>query len=57
MNAIVEMLVKEGFTRTEAIEELHIIRDMHRKLDGLPEEILMQRGIPPTDEMLIALRE
>ncbi len=57
MNRIVEQLMAEGFTRTEAIEELHILRDMNRQMAMPPEELLLDRGIVPTDEMLIALRE
>ncbi len=57
MNRIVEQLMAEGFSRTEAIEELHILRDMNRRCEGPPEEILLDHGIIPTDEMLIALKE
>lgn len=57
MNRIVEQLMLEGFTRTEAIEELHILRDMNERCEMPPEEILMDHGIVPTDEMLFALRE
>lgn len=57
MNRIVEQLMLEGFSRTEAIEELHILRDMNRRCEATPEEILMDAGIPPTEDYLFALKE
>ncbi len=57
MNRIVEQLMAEGFTRTEAIEELAILRDMNQRCEMPPEEILMDHGIVPTQEMLFALKE
>jgi hypothetical protein len=57
MNMIVEELIRMGFSRNEALTELHILRDMNQRCEMPPEEILMDHGIVPTQEMLFALKE
>jgi hypothetical protein len=57
MNRIVEQLMAEGFSRTEAIEELHNLRDLAKQGHFPPEEILLDHGIVPTDEIMWALKE
>ena len=57
MNQLVEVLIKEGFTRQEAKAELEILRDIYRRGNWAPEELLLDHGIIPTDDLVWALRE
>lgn len=57
MNQLVEVLIKEGFTRQEAKAELEILRGIYRRGNWSPEELLLDHGIIPTDELVWALRE
>jgi hypothetical protein len=57
MNLLVEHLIREGFTRQEAKAELEILRDMNRRCEFPPEEILLDHGIIPTMDLLYALKE
>lgn len=56
MNVLVEQLIEDGYTRVEALSELKSIRE-EVKESMVPEEVLMQHGFVPTEELIYALRE
>jgi hypothetical protein len=55
MNTVVQELMDEGFSRTEAIEELRLLRQIAAETMD-PEATLLEAGIIPTEENLIALK-